>query len=367
MHYKRYSLNTRVVKDLRKRSSFGIVFYIMAAFVVVYAGDYYLRNRGFSVLFVGSITGVCLLRYLYLLVHHRIENYSQRLNEIIFISSVIVTSSIWGAGFACFMVESGEYNAKLLMAICTIGMCSGGVVAFIPYRRLAVAFNILMLIPAAVMMIAEQVNFPLIVLILMYSGYLMLITVKGNKEYWDALENEVKLMEKTRELQSLSHTDVLTGIYNRRYFDDVFAVEWKRASRDNKILTLLICDIDRFKNVNDTFGHLAGDEYLKKIAGILRNVFKRETDVTARYGGEEFVVLLLGVDSRKAFSLAEKVRIAVSKSSLEYKEMEIRTTISFGIASCIPDHKENRKRLIAKADAALYTSKKEGRNRVTVV
>jgi diguanylate cyclase (GGDEF)-like protein len=203
-------------------------------------------------------------------------------------------------------------------------------------------------------------------MVVLFCIYLVLLAIRGNKEYWDALENEAKLKDKTIELKRLSHTDALTGIYNRRYFNEIFDFEWKRSSRDKTILTLIMCDIDHFKSVNDSFGHIAGDEYLVHIAGILKNTFKRDTDIVARYGGEEFIVLLSGVESHYAYLMAEELRKKIGSYVVTFDGKDIMTTMSFGISSSLPDNLSTTSRLITRADHALYRAKNKGRNRVEV-
>ncbi len=201
-------------------------------------------------------------------------------------------------------------------------------------------------------------------LIFIFSVYLFFISFRGNREYWVAVENEIQLNRKTKKLEELSNTDVLTGIYNRRYFDNLLELEWKRGSREDNILSLIICDIDFFKRVNDSYGHLAGDEYLKKTAAVIAETFKRESDITARYGGEEFVILLPGCNSEDAFELAEKARKRIEKTYVKFGDVEINSTMSFGISSCIPQFSIKSSQLIAEADAALYTAKNDGKNSV---
>lgn len=352
--------------DLKRRSSIGIGIYSLISFLLVFDGGYFSRNRDFALSLLILVNGICLIRLVHVIFFHQIEKYNETVNTAVFISSVIATAAIWGYAFAYSMVQVAEFNAKLLMAICMAGLSSGGVVAFIPERRLSMAFNVLMLYPAGILMVTRGINLHLALMIFLFSLYLMMLSLRGAREYWDALENEHKLKDKTIELKLLSHTDHLTGIYNRRFFNEIYDFEWKRAHRDQTLLTLIICDIDYFKLVNDTFGHIAGDEYLRRIAERLRETFKRDTDIVARYGGEEFVVLVSGGSLDQVFQMAEDVRCEVEEFSLPWKQDQIRTTMSFGISSCIPDHKTTPNMLITRADHALYQAKELGRNRVEV-
>ena len=168
-----------------------------------------------------------------------------------------------------------------------------------------------------------------------------------------------------KELEALSHTDSLTGVNNRRFFDQQMEVEWKRSTRDTKPLSLVILDIDNFKIYNDTYGHVQGDECLKAVARALNNSLHRAGDFIARYGGEEFVVLLPGIDQEHAFLLAETMRRAVELLSIENRGSTISqfVTISVGLATIENTQGKNTNQLLTAADTALYMAKQKGKNR----
>ena len=164
-------------------------------------------------------------------------------------------------------------------------------------------------------------------------------------------------------LESLAQTDGLTQISNRRNFDDTLLHRWKMNIRSQYIMTLILIDIDEFKKFNDTYGHLAGDDCLKKVAKIIKKSINRPTDFFARYGGEEFVILLQG-DMQEGVAVADKVRLAVSNLEIPHsKSSHKHVTISLGVASVIPQLNSQHIELIKQADIALYHSKERGRNR----
>ena len=273
MTFERQKINNRVLHDLKNRSTIGIPFYIALSLIIVFATNLHERHLFFSMFFLLSMGGICLFRLIHLAVSRKMGEYYETLNKNIFFASVIVTALIWGVAYALIMLQEGEYVAQMLMAMCVCGLCAGGVVAFIPHRRLSIFFNISMLMPVTITMLANGLNMPLAVMVFLFSVYMVLIAYRGNREYWDALENEYLLEIKSQEMARLSNTDVLTGIYNRRYFDEEFEKEWKRSERNNSMLSIILFDIDHFKSINDTFGHLVGDEYLKKTAATLISVF----------------------------------------------------------------------------------------------
>ena len=152
--------------------------------------------------------------------------------------------------------------------------------------------------------------------------------------------------------------DVLTGLYNRRYFDEIFNIQWKAAARGNTLLTIIIADIDNFKIVNDTYGHLAGDAYLEKIAEVFSDIFQRDTDFVARYGGEEFVFLLQNRDKNATIELAERIRAEIENMTLFHYNQKIQTTVSLGISSCLPQPDDNKEHLFKKGGQCPLPGKK---------
>ena len=173
------------------------------------------------------------------------------------------------------------------------------------------------------------------------------------------IEN-ARLLETTKRL---SITDELTQLYNFRHFQDRLKEEFHRAKRYNHNLALLMCDIDYFKNYNDTNGHEAGNEVLRKLAQIMMSSV-REVDFAARYGGEEFIILLIETNKDGALVLAEKLRQAVEKENFLYQEKQPNgnLTVTIGIAG-FPEDATTSQELIVHADEALYRGKEEGRNR----
>jgi diguanylate cyclase (GGDEF)-like protein len=188
---------------------------------------------------------------------------------------------------------------------------------------------------------------------------------RANREL---VEIRRQLEDKNRLLERLSALDTLTGIANRRRFDDVLRQEWKRAARDNASLSLLFCDIDHFKRFNDTYGHQAGDDCLVRVAQAVEDALNRPADLAARYGGEEFVGLLVDTDSEGARLLAERVRGRVEALDIEHSSSDVAPvlTVSLGSASTVPTGSMRPEDLVDLADRALYAAKQGGRNRVVL-
>lgn len=155
-------------------------------------------------------------------------------------------------------------------------------------------------------------------------------------------------------------TDVLTGLKNRRYFLEQSALQHQKASDNNSPLSILICDIDNFKAINDNFGHTVGDKVIAKFAKTLKQMVRSE-DIVARFGGEEFVALLPGIDVEQAMKIAERLRQTVADELIETEEKDIYVTVSIGVADCTGTGVEKG---LVNADRALYNAKDYGRNQV---
>jgi len=178
------------------------------------------------------------------------------------------------------------------------------------------------------------------------------------------IEFSKQLEEANTQLKRLTFIDGLTGIANRRHFDEFLEKEWLRNMRDNKPISLIMGDIDFFKNYNDIYGHQAGDDCLKQVAAILNNVAKRPGDLAARYGGEEFAVILSGTDLKQASVLAENANKKLREIRIPHSDSQAAdyVTLSLGVASIIPKHGTKSYDLIKAADKALYKAKDSGRN-----
>lgn len=170
-----------------------------------------------------------------------------------------------------------------------------------------------------------------------------------------------------RKLKEISTLDGLTCIPNRRHFDETFATEWKRCQRAGAPLSLILGDIDYFKQFNDIYGHQAGDSCLKAVAGSLNESLFRVEDSVARYGGEEFVTLLPGTDTDGAIAVAERMRLATRELCIPHeKGIEGLISCSFGVASIHPTTDAPPQKLLHTADQGLYSAKRSGRNRVVL-
>ncbi len=165
-------------------------------------------------------------------------------------------------------------------------------------------------------------------------------------------------------LERLASCDGLTGIANRRSFEEKVSMEWLRARREKSPLALLLLDVDHFKRFNDSYGHQAGDDCLRRVAQCLLSIVFRPGDVVARYGGEEFVVVLPSIDLSGALVVAERVREAVSHMGIPHAGSSFGVvTVSIGVSAGVPSQSVDYHALVKAADIALYQAKGAGRNR----
>lgn len=211
-----------------------------------------------------------------------------------------------------------------------------------------------------------------------FSQYVVLANVVGmllcylleHRDRVMFLQSELLGLEKrkldllSQELNRLSREDALTGLANRRHFNEIFQQEWDRARRDNRPVALIFVDVDHFKPFNDTHGHVEGDRALAMFGVALKTVLRRSGDMAARYGGEEFVLLLPGTSVEGAREVAQQVARAVTSLRIPHKASSVadHVTASMGVASMIPRGDLRGAHLLAQADEAVYAAKEAGRN-----
>lgn len=300
--------------------------------------------------------------------HYAPEELHQFAQRYLIYSTLI--SALWGvSGFMLFSQEIQEQAVHILLL-------AGAVVATLPVLALsgfALSLQIgIILVPATLSLLlfgdAPQQALAVATVLL---GVLLGMAARAISYLLNDL-HDVQL-----QMQEQAHTDPVTQIANRRFFDTIFKTEWRRAARDNKPLSLLMIDVDYFKRYNDRHGHHAGDQCLQIVAQCIKSVARRASDVVARHGGEEFVILLPDTSLEDAAMLGERVRRTVEEQRIPHGDGALPriVTVSIGVSSCIPyapqtfvQH-ENANTvypamLLNAADRALYRAKREGRNRV---
>jgi diguanylate cyclase (GGDEF)-like protein/PAS domain S-box-containing protein len=177
-------------------------------------------------------------------------------------------------------------------------------------------------------------------------------------------KTEQKLLDLQKELEALSFRDGLTGVANRRMFDSIMEMEWANARRNNQPLSLIMLDIDYFKQYNDHYGHVQGDQCLKRMGQVLTSAATRSRDFVARFGGEEFVLVLPETDEESAAKIAERCRSLLFKEQIPHEKSQVSQilSVSLGVGTIVPVHSDESIAFIEEVDKRLYRAKQNGRN-----
>jgi diguanylate cyclase (GGDEF)-like protein len=179
------------------------------------------------------------------------------------------------------------------------------------------------------------------------------------------MKEKTTLTNLNLKLDELAHLDGLTKIANKRFLMEKLGYFWEKHREFGKILSVMMIDVDFFKNYNDTYGHLEGDKVLQTIAEMLQSLVRKEKDIVGRFGGEEFVVILTETDAEKAFDIADRIRLKIEELQIPHEKSFVSPyiTVSIGVASVIPKNNQYEK-ILELADNALYRAKDSGRNKV---
>ena len=274
------------------------------------------------------------------------------------IASVFASGCLWGVAGELFFLP-GQSAHNFFMAVLIIAMAAAAATS-LSYHRLAYpAFFLPAVTPITLNLLLES-GTPEMAIGVVSPFYFLLMYLLSRDFYRAA---HISILAQIRSA-GLAYYDPLTGVPNRRAFEEVLQKEWLRARRYHHPLALAIADIDNFKRHNDTYGHSAGDEVLRAVAQMIEDRTRRGTDLVARIGGEEFAVILPETDVAGAEAFMEGVVAQCRELRFEYGPSVEVLTMSAGVASCVPDGDDGASRLFAQADAALYRAKLEGKNRI---
>lgn len=352
-------------KDIATRSFVGTYIYLLSWAVITVPSDFYAIAPDISLFFSLSFLTMALIRGLLIKNFEKIYQRNPIYWKTLFFTAVWTTALLWGV--LCYLALSDPRfeNISLAIVIATAGLSSGGVVALLPSRTLTLGLYSALLLPTGSLVFHPDFDDITIVLIfLLYWGGMYSITKVQYRDYWLGLKSNFLIKRHAIILEQLNTLDGLTGLKNRKYFDESLHREVNNALRSQSHLSLLFLDIDHFKMINDNYGHIVGDECLKRISTLFQETLQRKTDTVARYGGEEFAIILPSDNTTKALALAEKIRRSVEELRYVNEKINISFTISIGVASFIPKPGDTAESLIKMADKALYLAKDAGRNRV---
>lgn len=320
-----------------------------------------------------------------------------------YVVATMLLGMCWGS--FSFMPLSGEVVYELMVVLMLTGMAGGALTSNAALVQSYYAFIFPILLPQAALWIArgDVTGFIIGFMSMVYGIYLIITAWNLNRAYSESIRNRldqerlneelvqaeqaldqelnerIKVQENLQKvkaeleqavgrLEYLSSIDSLTGIANRRIFDETIAREWSRARREGQPLALLFIDIDYFKRYNDIKMHQAGDVALKAMAGVISGFAKRPADLAARYGGEEFALILGGCDLETAIEIAEKLRKEAEGLGILHPASGCSSVLTLSVGVAVEDapQTDDYSKLITQADAALYEAKADGRNRVAV-
>lgn len=355
----------RANRDIATRSTTGAFIYLLIWFAITISHNFYATAPTIFIFFTSAFALLAIARAALIRNFEKIYRKSVLLWKACFFPSVWGAALLWGVVCYMALVDPRFDAITLSVVISTAGLTAGGVTALLPDRLLTIGLFTAFLLPAELTIFhTEFLDFSVNILFLLYWVGMYSVTRIQHQEYWVGLKHMFLIKKHAQELEQLNTLDGLTGLKNRRFFDEILRKEMKAGVRKQSQLSLMLIDIDYFKEVNDRYGHLAGDECLRKLAILLKEQVQRETDTVARYGGEEFAVILPADGRKQAIVVAEQIRKAVEEIDCRCGEDRVLFTVSIGVASIIPQLGDIQEKLIALADQALYQAKTGGRNQV---
>lgn len=272
--------------------------------------------------------------------------------------SVAISGTLWGLAGILFYVP-GQPEYSLFLALMIVGMCAA-TTASLSFHRVAYPVFLFLAISPITLNLMSDNNLVTNAVGFVIPFYFTLLYLLSREIYQTAHESILGRINS----QYQAMFDHLTGVANRRTFEEAMDREWYRALRDESTLSLVIGDIDDFKSCNDTHGHAAGDLVLEAVAELLERRIRRGTDLVARIGGEEFAIILPDTDLEGALTLVNSIRVGVRRLAKTYDKEIPQVTMSFGVSSLPPDKSHDTGILFRRADAALYQAKNKGKDRV---
>ena len=353
--------------DMSARARGGIVLHVPLWIAVGWFSGIAQTHRLLFVVVLAMFMTVLALR---LTFEHRLASQAatHAPSRALFFAFILSSPLLWGSISAGSIYWDVSTQVQQILSMVVSGLVSSGAIVFAINARLRPAYSLAAIVPPVLTAVAvghELAGF-FAVGCTMLHVYLLRAAGVIHADYWAAARGRVELETRARELELLSLVDPLTQAYNRQHFDRQLQLEWQRAAREKRPLSVLMIDADHFKQINDRHGHLAGDECLRQMATALRTNLRDAGDLLARFGGEEFVVLLPGADATAAMASAERLRACVHALAVPAAGEPLRFSCSIGAHTLWPHRVGQPADLLRGADQALYLAKALGRNRVAV-
>ena len=364
MDINQQDLQKRALTDLSRRARGGIFIYLIAWLVISISHQLQIQSPLFFYYNTAILFAIAAVRILHLYMHKRWPGSSVRAMTNWLVFTILFAALHWGTMAAWIMIDDRAIDVRNLVTVVTAAFAMGGATTLSISNRIRIFYPVLMFCPGVFALIYQGTSgsWVLAGLISLALIYVHGVTKIANYDYWEAIANQNIAENRANLMEQLSITDQLTQLKNRLYFDKKFDEEWKRSSRMKVPLSVLLMDIDNFKKINDSYGHLFGDECLQLIASTISSELLRASDCVARYGGEEFVILLTNTGEEETCAIAKKLVKAISSVNSKFDDKKVQITCSIGGATTFPNYQDNKEYLLKQADIALYQAKNNGRN-----
>jgi len=351
-------LQKQILQDLDSRNISGFYMYLLAWLLIGAGSEFYQDNLLYYWLTVVIFLLLGLSRIIIHFYFSAHPHSSQTARAKWHYFNVLMPAVVYSVWLSLAFYGPPFDGLFLYILLLMFAWVSAGSVNFAPNKQLGFAFIFTLTIPPVIVAVfAAEHKQVLGLMLALYGVYMLMQARQLNKEYLLRLQQQYSLGQ-------LNRIDSLTGIGNRRQFDESIEALWKINLRSQTTLSLIIMDIDYFKRVNDQFGHAAGDEVIKHVAKIIQSICKRDTDVVSRIGGEEYTVLLVGGDKHEHHAIAESIRSTIEAQEFAYDHAKIRITVSIGIAFTKPTEDKTVAEFFKVADKSLYSAKDSGRNQI---
>lgn len=361
-------LRAKALVDLTKRARNGIPLYLAIWLVMAIWADFPSRTPVAFYTNLGLLVAIALVRTWH---YRRVTGgRAQNLDRYahLLVALLLLSGLHWGLLSAWFIYHPDFSDVSNIFTIILAAFAMGGTPILGISRVVRTWYPACIFAPSlvATLYVGQHDSTVLALFIVFAMIYIYSTSRIVGADYHDASNNHWLAEERAARLEEQRTLDGLTGIRNRGYFDERFTQDWALCRRLGQPLSVLMIDLDHFKQLNDTYGHLCGDECLKAVAAALRAQLHRTTDTVARYGGEEFVALLPGTTAQGATRIAAEIIERVADLQPVCSDRSLVITCSIGVATVTPQPDDTPAQLLEHADQALYRAKSDGRNRLEV-
>lgn len=336
--------------------------YLASTFISYVLWDYVDHASFLSWVILFNLIMLYRISVLYFGKKIQITKSNLKLWDYLNFISTLLTGFIWGS-LTLFYSTTWSAEAQVSLWVILVALMSGASASFSVLFRFYLAYSMPIFLGSLYTQFMTDNHY----MMFLYFFFVLLLSMTGTnfrKMHNIIISEQIALEKSNEQLHTLANKDELTGLPNRRAFDEYLQKEWARHIRSNLVMSLLMLDVDFFKAYNDRYGHDKGDTCLKKIANMMKVCLHRPSDIAARYGGEEFIILLPETTKKGAVEIADRLHGALQKEAISHESSTLseHLTVSIGIASLIPRIGDDYKIIQLIADKELYKAKAKGRN-----